>query len=824
MATKPKKRRAAVRWNQQPDFIEWATRIGMDSAAVHDLLRSATAPPNLVYGHAALQRITSCDNLEIARSATNLLEQAATLPSELRAGFVRSQGAPGKNPLFGYAVTGYPGWALLLCRSATEVDANSSYRRFAEILTSKVLRHQKQTLTEFAYRDYLDHWQFHHESSQQAGSVKSPRSPVPHIGAIQKIELALRRLGGAQHDAAWRWLTQHDDWLYVHGLKLPLDFVRNYPSAAALIETCKHGLGLLPSRARRYSSRATAAEKRRRALVGGVEGRSIAIAGGIVSKGGGSRGTTIQLPPPSLPDIDDEDYPLDEFLDPARSSTHLDPDETELDLPELSLRIQTQWHLQEAQARNQMLAWGRDWLSDHEVRCFWDECAIRIHDRPALEVGRLVSVVLWHASLVTGQARDTLQRHLHIVPVAGERLTQWVTYCLRTKRFLVACNTPMLATPSHDRDDARIDTDNFVCIPDCHAFFERADALLKQLKVDEVAMAALSKRFPERVGAALAGKDPLSAALRKRHITPSRVTHTLPMRVYELSGDLASIALWAEWRPGHSTTLAHYLAPIRETVEQRIETGLASLPNHIPHQHSVSETSQRLRIGAPNFPERIDTQVLVAHYKWKLAKHPGNNLSAIRRYSNAYIAYYYFLLAAALGYRAKIDPSPEIVFDGSKHVAVFRDKDSGGYHRRIVVLPDVFIEQHAGFQRHQRLIRAAFAEQFANHPDLNLFWFEGATVRPCQPQDVALNAEIVWPYRVNALRRRMRTRLFEVGADGEAIDAWMGHWKLGACPWMTGAGFRFAALSELARGPLKEILADDGWTVIPSLLTEGLLW
>ena len=151
-------------------------------------------------------------------------------------------------------------------------------------------------------------------------------------------------------------------------------------------------------------------------------------------------------------------------------------------------------------------------------------------------------------------------------------------------------------------------------------------------------------------------------------------------------------------------------------------------------------------------------------------------------------------------------------------------KDSEVSHRRFLAVPEMLMQQQLLFEDHHRLMRVIFEDRWpaANPP--NLFWFRGVRVRPFVPGQAIRDAGDLWPFKINALRRRMRTRLYEEGAPGEVVDCWMGHWDLGNCPWMEGSGFQFGELKKLVDTFVTKILEEDGWVAIPSMLTRDLSW
>jgi hypothetical protein len=61
----------------------------------------------------------------------------------------------------------------------------------------------------------------------------------------------------------------------------------------------------------------------------------------------------------------------------------------------------------------------------------------------------------------------------------------------------------------------------------------------------------------------------------------------------------------------------------------------------------------------------------------------------------------------------------------------------------------------------------------------------------------------------------MRTRLRELGVDGGAVDAWMGHGGIGREPYARHSAISPAALRDMVTPALERIWEELGWEVLP---------
>ena len=140
--------------------------------------------------------------------------------------------------------------------------------------------------------------------------------------------------------------------------------------------------------------------------------------------------------------------------------------------------------------------------------------------------------------------------------------------------------------------------------------------------------------------------------------------------------------------------------------------------------------------------------------------------------------------------------------------ALLREKGPAYHERPIPLAPDLK-EQLRGYYRALRSWGYSPREAFLRWDD------DGWPVAPFCPDDFRRHAACAGfhlePY---ALRRFVRTELCEQGADGEDVDALMGHWfeRLSPHdPWSCYPGHR---LARLARGPIAALLQQVGYVVM----------
>lgn len=526
-----------------------------------------------------------------------------------------------------------------------------------------------------------------------------------------------------------------------------------------------------------------------------------------------------------------QDFALEELARPTGVAAYVASEE-EANLLAPALAVRTKWHYQLAQSVNQLPRWTLKALTGQQLANFLHAIFGPQVDYSKDDDRLLLSRLFQAASFATGLEKKSHADHLGIYDSTRATISSRVEYRIRDRHFRVAVNLPDLVVRDATEGDAR-KIDNFICIPDRIGFHFLAEEWLRRSGGKGGRILGSEEGAP---GLSLR-PSALDVEIEEMGIRPAQIAQALPRAVFDLTGDLASIALWGDWEPVHARTIRHYLSPLSEVIEKSIDQALLGLIRRAKLTHGSGMSSRDLMkrvddvparpsprpIGAPNCPDRQEVQDICASYQERLAQDPDGSMASIAAYSNAYTAYTAYLMSAALAYRAAIDPEQEYIRINGRTIALFSDKDSKGFHRRVIPVPSVFDEHRRHFINHRRMMETLFPALKGKFESL-LFWIDGDKPKRFEPLRAERDAGALWPYRINALRRRMRTRLFERGAPGIATDVWMGHWNLGACPWMEGSGFEIGELWDLVDNHVEKILQEDGWTAIESSLVQGLAW
>jgi len=808
--------------------------------------RSLLAPPNLQFAGAILQRLALLCSLEDHfGDVVGVFEQRADpkslldylrshadeLEPETAAALFRLPGrGDGKHlsPLNRYCLSEYPTWCALTLSSMG--GAPSAFDLVAAAAIGEVLRYTSERVGEASYRDFLEAWQQRRETENRMSIPRVEHPLAAKIGAVAKVERLLRALSTPEHHEAWTTFSEKPSEDQVNPLDDPASWAIGYPETRRLLTSLNSALETMEAESGRAGRRLTRLRRDPHFLCYGpgcfTRGLDWVVHLPEVANGQPVN-TSIDILRPSVHRLLIEDFPLEELSMPSGAEVYA-PDEESSRLATSALEVRTAWQHHVQQWNNQILPWSRAAISIPQLVVFLQAMYPKGEDRTKLTDPALLFRMLRCAAFNTGLSVKTLQSELAIAIDKPTYLRSRVEYLWERRLFRVAVNMPILIGREDDPDTtagARIR--NFIHIPDRIGFHHFAKSWIERHGENQ-------KLIPLRLpaGAPPAARDEATTRLSASGLTDTLIQQALPRTVHSESDDLASIALWGDWDPAHTRTLRHYLSPPAYVIERPIDVALIKLIQAAKARHAgvlipfVDEPIHiegRRLIGAPDCPTSSEIAGLIADYRHRLSEDPGDSVDALRRYHDAYTTWMAFFQAAALGYRASIDPSPELLRIGERWFAIFADKDSGGFHRRIVPVPTVFVAQQRFFEEHRRLIGSIEALQIKASA-AKMLMLSGGRPTDFRPVHAKKDAAGIWPYRINALRRRMRTRLLERGAPGEPSDIWMGHWFVGNCAWMEGSGFVMADLTRLVDEHITPILLEDGWGPIRSRLTAGLPW
>jgi hypothetical protein len=148
------------------------------------------------------------------------------------------------------------------------------------------------------------------------------------------------------------------------------------------------------------------------------------------------------------------------------------------------------------------------------------------------------------------------------------------------------------------------------------------------------------------------------------------------------------------------------------------------------------------------------------------------------------------MFAYATGVRAVCSPLACItMFDADTRAVVISDKDGDDfYNSRLCVLPKIVVSQLEAYKKHVASLKQNTYFTTFNSTSQHLlpsFFYlnKDCTSDEIRPSTSFTLQESFFPLPLNSNRRVIRTYLMEKGVNGEAINAFMGHWGIGQEPW-----------------------------------------
>ena len=336
-----------------------------------------------------------------------------------------------------------------------------------------------------------------------------------------------------------------------------------------------------------------------------------------------------------------------------------------------------------------------------------------------------------------------------------------------------------------------------------------------------------------------------------------RCANVLPQLLYQQTqdvGPLANIITDSSW---HSATVAHYqtspvelirrcyrLAQYRISSRQvaawdKQQSGVTESPSTAAASHPPSTEPEYC--GAAHHPKISELATRISRMKDSLltaattsvghSTGPGGETTDQRiEFHNLFVQYVAGWQMFETAMRAIRDPSPQLVdrvtnyfafTDGGgnrKHwIAYISDKQRGTrYLDRLVSLSDNLISQLAEWDRHARQMRyLACAGGF--EPTEHVYFVMGANGAPSELKPSHFSESgFELPYRINALRRLVRSHLSAAGVNGEIIDAYLGHGRRGTERWNKYSTLSMAEVVDIAAPHLSDLRERLGWSVVRS--------
>lgn len=295
--------------------------------------------------------------------------------------------------------------------------------------------------------------------------------------------------------------------------------------------------------------------------------------------------------------------------------------------------------------------------------------------------------------------------------------------------------------------------------------------------------------------------------------TEHRLGLVMRMAVEQCTQDPALVQLITEQEYSHSVVANYYqrtsVAFISEVVEaahkliqQWVKTGIIEKP--IFNTESRELQDQKSIGSSLALPTNFVAE-LSAHLKHKinLNRRTFTGDERLRHAHNSLVAYITVWLGFISGYRAVLDPiSDPRHLDRETGLMIISDKDNSLFqHSRIIPLTERFVEQVDRYAEHltqlamslphkpsiqQEILQLCHRYQGADISTHELsmpflfFLTDSLQARAVSPKN--LQEHFPFEIRANANRHYLRSMLVELGAPGEMVSYFMGHWEHGEEP------------------------------------------
>jgi hypothetical protein len=334
--------------------------------------------------------------------------------------------------------------------------------------------------------------------------------------------------------------------------------------------------------------------------------------------------------------------------------------------------------------------------------------------------------------------------------------------------------------------------------------------------------------------------------LNRQHATrwtDVRISLVMRQAILQSTGDQVFVYLLTKQELGHAVVVAHYQCTDVDylaAVFHRAHAWIISTVSDgtIPQQNPIDSLSNAPAVGSPLAVSDTFVRELCNHFKIVLRSQLRQSPSVTTwiNIHNALVAYIVHWLGFCSGYRAVRDPLHDpLELDQQTGILVISDKDDDFYrHTRVVCLPLSFVKQMDVYIEHllslatkltgksdlHKKIRALcqryrHASTISDNKSQTLpflfFLSPQLRVRNISPSTLAEFNPTDLPGNID--RHYLRSKLSALGAPGEYIDYFMGHWERGEEPYQKYSMVSPLQIGKTLQPYLEEITKACGWSV-----------
>lgn len=241
---------------------------------------------------------------------------------------------------------------------------------------------------------------------------------------------------------------------------------------------------------------------------------------------------------------------------------------------------------------------------------------------------------------------------------------------------------------------------------------------------------------------------------------------------------------------GQTAALYYQASPLSKLVDgyrQVVSAWDAFLP-HLFSERGGAQERDDTPVGTPYVARESSIVNATTALRDELERLRGRGEpEAIREFHNLYTAYTHWMLLWSTGFRAVHDPvgRPQEINRRRGFVFIADKTGDGNAHHRAVPAPDRLLEQLALYERHCEAVRSRtyLMGAGANPHAFFLYLDEKLSIQPATPALLSSELERFFALPINVSRHSLRSFLRKHSVPGGLVNAFMGHWGIGAEPW-----------------------------------------
>lgn len=302
--------------------------------------------------------------------------------------------------------------------------------------------------------------------------------------------------------------------------------------------------------------------------------------------------------------------------------------------------------------------------------------------------------------------------------------------------------------------------------------------------------------------------------------TPARVAQFLHSQAHLITGDWADADLlsghrrYVDPRLYYYAPSTRYLAKIYNTIWRGVAKGLDVKLEHLPVPFWLQND---WCVGSAACPTDDAVSAMV-HSQREFCRDVRQGAPGRKRVvpaHNALTIYTLLMIAWHTGVRAVDEMVDLTQYDPATGLLGVSDKDGDTYaDARVVWLPPTAQQQVAVYWKCVATLPEHLREAGAYNGALFLLDDEGKT-HSLSLRNIRLNLK-EYPFRLNAQRHYLRTRLRELNVPAQAVDALLGHGMRGQEPYARHTAYSAQQMKREVAPAIQKLSRKMGWKVIPA--------